>query len=99
MGLAARITDMHSCPLTNPGSGNPHVGGPIDGPGVSSVLIKGQPAAVIGDMCKCAGGPPDQIQSGSGSVYIGGRPAARQNDLTLHGGKITVGCPSVIIGD
>lgn len=97
MGLAARLTDNHTCPLTNPGSGNPHTGGPIMGPGVPTVLIANQPAAVVGDTCTCAG-PPDSIAAGSSSVLIGNKPAARQGDATAHGGKIAAGCSSVIIG-
>ena len=95
MPPAARITDMHTCPLFN--GPVPHVGGPIVGPSVSTVLIGGQPAAVVGDMCTCVG-PPDTIVRGSGTVLIGGRPAARIGDMTAHGGVIVMGFPTVIIG-
>ena len=91
---AARITDMHTCPLVTP---PPHVGGPITGPCVPTVLIGNLPAAVIGDLCVCVG-PPDSIVVGSTTVLIGGRPAARQGDLTAHGGVIVGGFPTVIIG-
>tara|TARA_B100001093_G_scaffold230919_1_gene221537 strand:+ start:17175 stop:17465 length:291 start_codon:yes stop_codon:yes gene_type:complete len=95
MSLAARITDMHTCPMsTGP---VPHVGGPIIGPGVPTVIIGGMPAAVVGDSCTCVG-PPDSIIAGSTTVMIGGKPAARQGDSTAHGGNITLGCPTVIIG-
>jgi len=96
MPSAARITDLHTCPLVNPG-GVPHVGGPIVGPGVATVLIGGIPAAVVGDMLVCTG-PPDSIVMGSSSVFIGGKPAARQGDLTAHGGVIVAGNPTVLIG-
>ena len=96
MPQAARINDMHSCPMVNP-NGSPHVGGPIIPSGPPTVLIGGMPAAKVGDMCTCAG-PPDSITMGSSSVYIGGVPAARMGDLTSHGGSISVGCPTVIIG-
>jgi uncharacterized Zn-binding protein involved in type VI secretion len=43
-------------------------------------------------------GPPDTIATGSGSVLIGGKPAARQGDSTAHGGVIVAGCPTVMIG-
>ena len=43
---AARIGDMHVCPFVDPGP-KPHVGGPIVGPSVPTVLIGGQPAAVV----------------------------------------------------
>jgi uncharacterized Zn-binding protein involved in type VI secretion len=94
MGSASRITDMHTCPLATP---QPHIGGPITGPSVSTVLVGGLPAAVVGDLCVCAG-PPDAIVQGSMTVLIGGRPAARQGDLTAHGGVIVVGLPTVQIG-
>jgi len=96
---AARVGDMHVCPMQTPAfpSPIPHVGGPIAGPGVPTVLIGGMPAAVVGDICTCAG-PPDTIAKGSATVLIGGRPAARLGDTTTHGGTIAVGCPTVLIG-
>ncbi|MDW7693774.1 PAAR domain-containing protein [Flammeovirgaceae bacterium SG7u.111] len=98
MPLAARITDMHTCPMQTPAPVPiPHVGGPITGPGVPTVLIGGMPAAVLGDMAVCVG-PPDTIVMGSGTVMIGGKPAARMGDSTAHGGSIVLGCPTVMIG-
>lgn len=68
---AARLTDMHTCPMQTPGTPPiPHVGGPIVGPGAPTVLIGGLPAAVVGDNCVCTG-PPDSIVAGSTSVMIG----------------------------
>jgi len=61
------------------------------------VLIGGLPAAVVSDICVCAG-PPDSIVKGSMTVFIGGRMAARQGDLTAHGGVIVGGLPTVQIG-
>lgn len=75
----------------------PHVGGPIIGPGVPTVLIGSLPAAVVGDSSVCVG-PPSTIVKGSATVLIGGKPAARMGDTTSHGGSITIGCPTVIIG-
>ena len=96
---AARISDMHTCPMVTPGTPPvPHVGGPVSGPGVASVLIDGMPAAVMGDQCTCAG-PPDTIVLGSTGVLIGGKPAARMGDATAHGGVIAAGCPTVLIGE
>ncbi len=92
---AARITDMHTCPMANGPA--PHVGGPIMPPGTPTVLIGGLPAAKVGDMITCVG-PPDSITMGSGSVLIGGTPAARMGDSTAHGGVIVAGCPTVLIG-
>ena len=98
MPPAARVTDLHTCPMVTPGTPPvPHVGGPISGPGVPSVLIGGLPAGVVGDLATCVG-PQDVIVKGSTTVMIGGRPAARMGDNTAHGGVITLGCPTVIIG-
>ena len=97
MPPAARISDMHVCPMVTPGTPPiPHVGGPIS-VGCPTVLIGAMPAARIGDMAICVG-PPDSIVMGSMSVLIGGSPAARMGDSTAHGGAITVGCPTVLIG-
>lgn len=96
MTSAARVGDMHTCPMVNPG-GAPHVGGPILPPGCPTVLIGGMPAARVGDLATCAG-PPDSIVKGSSSVMIGGMPAARMGDTTAHGGSIIIGCPTVLIG-
>lgn len=95
MPSAARLSDLHTCPMFN--GPVPHVGGPISGPCVPTVLIGGQPAAVVGDLLVCVG-PPDSIVKGSTTVMIGGRPAARQGDLTAHGGVIVVGMATVQIG-
>jgi uncharacterized Zn-binding protein involved in type VI secretion len=96
---AARIGDMHICPMVTPGTPPiPHVGGLVTGPGAPTVLIGGMPAAVMGDMCTCVG-PPDSIIMGSTGVFIGGKPAARMGDPTAHGGMIAVGYPTVLIGE
>jgi uncharacterized Zn-binding protein involved in type VI secretion len=93
---AARVGDMHTCPLVT--GTVPHVGGPILPPGVTTVLVGGLPAAVVGALCSCVG-PPDAIVAGSVSVLIGGRPAARIGSATAHGGTVTgPGAPSVLIG-
>lgn len=96
MPAAARLNDMHTCPMVNPNA-LPHIGGPIIGPGETTVLIGGMPAAVVGDMATCSG-PPDSIAVGSTTVMIGGKPAARMGDVTSHGGTIVIGCPTVNIG-
>jgi uncharacterized Zn-binding protein involved in type VI secretion len=95
---AARIGDFHACPMVTPGTPPvPHVGGPITGPGAPSVLISNQPAALVSDMCTCVG-PPDTIVMGSMTVLINNRPAARMGDTTAHGGVITMGAPTTLIG-
>lgn len=95
MSAAARVSDMHVCPMSD--GPKPHVGGPILPSGEPTVLIGGMPAARVGDMATCTG-PPDTIIAGSGSVLIGGMPAARMGDSTAHGGSIIAGCPTVMIG-
>jgi uncharacterized Zn-binding protein involved in type VI secretion len=98
MPPAARITDMHTCPMVTPGVPPiPHVGGPVI-VGCPTVLIGFMPAARVSDTCICVG-PPDTIAKGSMTVFIGGMPAARMGDLTMHGGVIVMGCPTVMIGD
>lgn len=98
MPPAARITDMHVCPMQVPGLPPiPHVGGPIIGPAVPTVLIGSLPAAVSGDSAVCVG-PPDTVVKGSATVLIGGKPAARVGDTCAHGGSIVEGLPTVIIG-
>ena len=82
---AARLTDMHICPMfTGP---VPHVGGPVVAPGSPVTLIMSLPAARVGDMCVCVG-PPDVIAMGSFTVLIGGQPAAHMGSMTAHGGVV-----------
>jgi uncharacterized Zn-binding protein involved in type VI secretion len=98
MKPAARVGDMHVCPMVTPGVPPiPHVGGPLLPPGVPTVLVGGMPAATATNMCTCVG-PPDTVALGSMTVLIGGKPAARMGDTTAHGGSIVVGCPTVLIG-
>lgn len=91
MPAAARVGD----PTNHPGV--------IAGPGVVTVLIGGQPAAVVGDNHVCGfppppPHPPTPFLKGSLTVLIGGRPALRQGDVAGCGAMITVGFPTVQIG-
>jgi uncharacterized Zn-binding protein involved in type VI secretion len=95
MPPAARLTDMHVCPMVT--GIVPHVGGPIIAPGCPTVLIGFLPAARVTDMAVCVG-PPDMIAMGSTSVLIGFLPAARIGDMTVHGGLIVLGEFTVMIG-
>ena len=96
MPPAARVSDMHTCPMVT--GVVPHVGGPILPPGCPTVLIGSLPAARVGDMATCVG-PPDTVAKGSATVLIGGPPAARMGDSTGHGGVIIPPCcPTVLIG-
>jgi len=94
MPPAARITDMHVCPMVT--GLVPHVGGPVL-MGAPTVMIGMMPAARVGDMATCVG-PPDVIAMGSTTVLICGMPAARMGDQTVHGGAIVMGFPQVMIG-
>jgi len=96
MGMpAARITDMHVCPMVT--ALVPHVGGPILPPGAVTVLIGMLPAARVTDMATCAG-PPDVIALGSFTVLTCKMPQARIGDMTAHGGAIVLGCFTVLVG-
>lgn len=96
MPPAARITDMHSCPLVNPGP-VPHVGGPII-TGSPNVITGYMPQARVSDKCVCAG-PVDVIVRGSPTVLVNNLMAARIGDNTVHGGVIVTGFPTVLIGE
>jgi uncharacterized Zn-binding protein involved in type VI secretion len=85
MPPAARITDLHTCPVHPP---NPIVTGEV------TVLIGYMPAARVSDKEGCL----DSIIMGEPSVKIGNKDAARLGDKTAHGGVIVKGCPTVIIG-
>ena len=88
---AARRDDMHVCPQ--------HSGGHVFAPLEPTVLIGGPWAARMTDQAICAGGPMDTISTGAFTTLIGRLPAARQRDKTLHGGLVTEGMPTVVIGD
>jgi uncharacterized Zn-binding protein involved in type VI secretion len=88
---AARVGDSTSHP------------GVITGPGVGTVLIGGQPAAVVGDVHACsfpppAVHPPTAMVQGSATVLIGGRPAVRIGDVAGCGAQVVLGAPTVEIG-
>jgi len=91
MPPAARLTDLHACPI--------HGGGPIVTPCALNTIIGFLPAARVTDLCICLGAPIDPIIKGSPTVIIEYLLAARIGDSTAHGGVIVMGCPTVIIGD
>ncbi len=96
MGMpAARLTDMHVCPMVTVLV--PHVGGPILAPGCPTVLIGGLPAARATDTAVCVG-PPDVLLPAGSTTLIGSLPAARLGDPTAHGGAIVLGCFTVLVG-
>jgi uncharacterized Zn-binding protein involved in type VI secretion len=101
-GPALRAGDTALCPLAD--GPKPHVGGPVTpAAAVATVLIGGAPAAVANNIpggIVCASPAPNGISQGSTSVLIGGFPAARVGDMSMHGAPIAPGpgCPTVIIG-
>lgn len=92
---AARITDMHVCPMVT--GIVPHVGGPILSPAAPTVLIGMLPAAGMGSMATCVG-PPDSIVKGSATVMVSNKPLSRLGDSCSHGGAIILGCVTVLVG-
>lgn len=94
MPPAARVGDMHVCPMVNVLV--PHVGGPVLPPGAPTVLLGGMPAARVGDLATCVG-PPDVIVLGSFTTMFQGMPAAYMGSLTAHGGAVVMGFPMVMV--
>jgi uncharacterized Zn-binding protein involved in type VI secretion len=95
---AARVGDMHVCPMVTPGVPPiPHVGGPILPPCAITVITGSMPQARATDMAVCVG-PPDIIVKASMTVFVMKLPAARIGDMTAHGGSIVMGFPTVLIG-
>ena len=89
MGMpAARITDMHVCPMVT--GIIPHVGGPILPPGGLLTLIGGMPAARMFDLTAHGGviitSMPNVIigEAGSGSAYMGaGVPGLTEGEALI----------------
>lgn len=92
----AKVGDMHTCPMTT--GPVPHVGGPIVGPGATTVLVDNMPVAVVSDAATCSG-PPDVIISGSTTVLAENKPLAALGSQTAHGGVVVAGSPTVLVGD
>ena len=67
MPPAARLGDLHVCPMLTPAVPPiPHVGGPIL-IGIPTVLIGNMPAATLGSQCMCVG-PPDVVIKGLAQI-------------------------------
>lgn len=94
MPLAARIAD----PTNHPGAIAPGPGKP------PRVFIEKMMGARVGDMHVCAfpppagPHPPNKIEAGSVTVYLGGMPAARVGDLCSCGAQVALGAFTVNIG-
>ncbi|MFT4925250.1 MAG: putative Zn-binding protein involved in type VI secretion [Phenylobacterium sp.] len=92
--MAARFTDIHLCSL--------HITSPMpmlkcpDEVYERSVYIGKLQAIVVGDKFQC--GSKSMVMTGSSTVKIEGKNAARFADMTLYGGAIIIGEPTVFIG-
>src|SRR5882672_10449161 len=89
MPPAARITDMHVCPMVT--GVVPHVGGPILPPGMPTVLIGMLPAARMTDMATCVG-PPDMIAMGYPTIHGG---VIVLGEMTVMIGEVGMGSPVI----
>jgi len=95
MGMpAAFLGSMQVCPMFD--GPVPHVGGPIID-GDATVLVNQMPAAYLGSMGTCVG-PPCTVMLGAPTVLVSNMPAAYVGSTTDHGGAITVGAPTVLVG-
>jgi uncharacterized Zn-binding protein involved in type VI secretion len=95
---AARATDLHVCPMASPAVPPvPHVGGPVLPPCSVNVFTGKLPQARVTDMATCVG-PPDILMKGSSTVFVNKLMAFRVGDTTAHGGTVSVGCLTVLIG-
>jgi uncharacterized Zn-binding protein involved in type VI secretion len=92
---AARVTDLTVCPMVT--GIVPHVGGPLLPGGAPTTLVANMPTASITAPSTCVG-PPGMVAKGSATVLINKMPAARITDSTAHGGLVTVGAPTTLIG-
>jgi uncharacterized Zn-binding protein involved in type VI secretion len=85
---AARVVDNEKCPV--------HRAEPIIPPCHPPTLANGKAMARVTDQTQCK--PRDYIVTGSATVQIGGKAAARVSDKTMHGGTIVEGSGNVLIG-
>lgn len=79
-------------------------GGTVIGPGASTVMIGGKPAALLGDNHVCAIPPntghltSSPFTMGSATVLISGKPALRAGDVCACGASAAIGEPTVMLG-
>lgn len=87
---AARLGDNHLCPQ--------HLGKDIVANIAPTILIEGKPAARITSKMTCIGGPLDSVTIGEPTVLMMGLDAARMLDGTDHGGLVSEGAATVLVG-
>lgn len=93
---AARVGDMHSCPKTTKLL-VPHVGGPSVALAPVQVFAGGLPALRLGDLAVCTGST-DIVMEGAADILVEGLPWAGRSHKTAHGGVISGGLGSVLLG-
>ncbi len=96
---AVRFGDWTSCPLADP---KPHLGGVVQvGSGLAlTVLIGGQPAAVVGGSVPCTKGgdmSPNNVVAGSGNVHY--TPSNTIAGLEVRDGPMKNGVPTILVGN
>ena len=84
---AARLSDIHACPIPGHGSNPIAVGSP-------DVLFNNLPAARVGDSSSCGGA----VAQGEGTVLVNGKPVAFLGSPTTHGGSIVTGSGDILVG-
>ena len=96
MGMpAARVTDMHTCPMVTPGTPPvPHVGGPILPAGCPTVLIGFMPAARVGDGWQPLGFSPDALTEGITTLRAEARACGRDASKIPVAISMTLGAPA-----
>ena len=100
-----RVSDLAQCPADAhgcPACPHPTIGPGRDGSG--DVMTNGLRSLRVGDPgvhAACCGGNSWTAAAGSGSVFINGKPAHRQNDQVTHCGgvgRLIIGSANVITG-
>lgn len=95
---AARVGDKHTCTNPNPAA---HVGGPVAAPCSPNVETNSLAQGRATDLLDCTPvNLKNFIVTGSSTVEINGKLAARKTDKTMHPppGEIVEGSPNVEIG-
>lgn len=91
----ARVGDNHKCPKKT--GSTPHIGGPVlKGSPISKA--NGMAVARVGDDVKCNSGT-DKIAQGVGPITADGKPIAKVNSQSAHGGVVVAGSPNVFVGE
>lgn len=85
----------HECPAYD--GDTAHIGGPALA-GSPNVFACQNPCCRLGDALQCNSSSPDYINSGSHTVFINGKPVARRGDSNVHGGVLSEGKETILVG-